>query len=50
MNAKRKKLLESKLTVFMVYYQQAEVKNDLKRMDKIGGIIDELSEEITNLS
>ncbi len=50
MNAKRKKMLESKLTVFMVYYQQAEIKNDHKRMNEIGGIIDDLSEEITNLN
>lgn len=49
MNKKQRVLLESKLLVYKVCYQQAENQKDHKRMDKIEVFIDELQEEISNL-
>ena len=50
MDAKHITMLKSKLVLYSVYYQKAELKKDHKRMDKLGIIIDELTEEITNAS
>lgn len=49
MNTKSKAMLESKLTVYKVCYQQAEKQKDQKRMDKIGVFIDELQKQIKQL-
>ena len=49
MSTKQRTLLESKITVYRTCYQQAEIKKDHKRMDKIGVIIDELLEEVASL-
>ncbi len=50
MNTKLKVLLESKLTVYKVCYQQAESQKDDKRMDQIETFIDELQKEIDDLN
>lgn len=50
MNTKQKTLLESKIMVYRICYQQAEIKKDHKRMDKLGVIIDELLEEVAILN
>jgi hypothetical protein len=42
-------VLESKLTVYKVCYQQAESKKDHKRMDKIGGFIDHIQDQIKDM-
>lgn len=49
MDTKAKTVLESKLTVYRVCYQQAEKQKDQKRMDKIEVFIDELQKEIKQL-
>ncbi len=49
MDTKSKALLESKMTVYKVCYQQAEKQKDQKRMDKIEVFIDELQEELDQL-
>ncbi|TGJ77863.1 hypothetical protein [Caproiciproducens galactitolivorans] len=48
MNTKQKAVLQSKLTVYKVYYQHAERKKDQKRMEQIETFIDELQEQIEN--
>lgn len=50
MDTKARTMLESKLTVFKICYQQAEKQKDQKRMDRIEVFIDELQEEINGLS
>jgi hypothetical protein len=49
MDTKARTMLESKLTVFKICYQQAEKQKDQKRMDRIEVFIDELQEEINGL-
>lgn len=49
MNIKSKPILESKLNVYLVCYQEAEKKGDQKRMNKLETYIDDLREEIGNL-
>lgn len=50
MSSNSKKMLESKLTVYLVCYQEAEKKKDQKRMNKIETFIDDLREEISNMN
>lgn len=49
MNTKRKIILESKLKVYLTYYEEAERRKDQERMDKLGIFIDGLREEIHEL-
>lgn len=45
----QKAMLESKLIVYRVCYNEAKKTNDLKRMVLISAIIDDLKDEITLL-
>lgn len=44
-----KALLESKLTLYLMYYQAAEKREDRQRMEKLENFIDETREEIEHL-
>lgn len=50
MSSKTKAVLESKLTVYLACHQEAEKRKDQKRMDKLEAFIDDLREEIINLT